>query len=146
MQQAQKIKYDKFAVLVHSGMKPTEAAITCGYSEKSAVNQGSRLMKDDYVKLQIAALAADLSGKLQEVAVERLMSADEVLDRLANIARSEDVADQNKIAALRLLGLNHKLFTERVEQTTTTVEEGVKARTDARLELLRQDTSMTTLH
>ena len=56
----------------------TEAARAAGYSERSAHNQGHRLMKND-----------DIRAVIQERLQELHLSADEVLVRLAQIARGE---------------------------------------------------------
>lgn len=56
----------------------TRAAREAGYSEKTAYSSGSRLLKDVEVSAEIARRLA-----------ERRMSADEVLDRLTDIARGD---------------------------------------------------------
>ncbi|MFZ2406386.1 MAG: terminase small subunit [Methylobacter sp.] len=65
----------------------TQSAIKAGYSKRSAGQVGHRLLKDDEIKAEI---------KLQLEALT--MDADEVLARLADIARSDmhDVMDVRK--------------------------------------------------
>lgn len=58
--------------------KQTRAAIDAGYSERSAYNQASRLMKNDEIRAYIKAKLAELG-----------MGAEEVLVRLAEQARAE---------------------------------------------------------
>lgn len=65
-----------FAEGVLAGKSATKAASDAGYSAKSAYNQGNRLMKNDEVKAYIAARLA-----------EKVMPADEVLERLTQHAR-----------------------------------------------------------
>lgn len=62
----------------------TEAAKRAGYSEKTAYSSGQRLLKD-------VEIAAEIQARIEE----RAMSADEVLDRLAQHARGsiEDFVD-----------------------------------------------------
>ena len=56
----------------------TSAAREAGYSARSAYNQGYRLMMND-----------DIRAAIQERLAEMAMGADEVLQRLAQIARGE---------------------------------------------------------
>ena len=67
-------------------MNQTKAAIAAGYSEKSAYNQGYRLMKDD-----------EILRAIEERMQESAMAADEVLYRMAAHARGtvDDVIDNN---------------------------------------------------
>lgn len=67
-------------------MNQTKAAIAAGYSEASAYNQGSRLMKNDEV-------ARAIKERMNAMAME----ADEVLYRIASHARgsADDVTDEN---------------------------------------------------
>src|SRR5690242_16197420 len=78
----------------------TQAALSAGYSAKSACAIG-------WENLRKPEIAKAVTERLCETA----MSADEVLMRLASIARGErggDIRDQ--ISALQLIGKNHKLF------------------------------------
>ncbi len=102
-----------------------------GQCRHGAEKAGCRLSKNVQVCQEIERLRAETASILGE----KLMDATEVLQRLAKIARDEK--DKDHIKALELLGKNHKLWVERIEQTTTSVEEGVKARTDARLAKLK---------
>lgn len=81
----------------------TQAAIRAGYSKKTAGSQGHDLLKEPEISEAI--------GKRTEKAA---MSADEVLQGLAEIAR-DGKKDSDKVSALGLLGKHHKLFTDKTE-------------------------------
>ena len=90
----------------------TEAARRAGYSERWLHTNASKLLQDT---------------RIQELIKERLtdvtMSADEVLQRLAQKARGDD---RDTLKALELVGKHHKLFTERHEvEATHTVSDDV---------------------
>ena len=53
----------------------TESAKRCGYSEKSAYNQGYRLMKDDDVQKMLAC-------ELEKSRERNLADSDEIIERL----------------------------------------------------------------
>lgn len=83
----------------------TQAALSAGYSPKSACAIG-------WENLRKPEIAEFIKRRLSETA----MSADEVLKRLADIARGGSGADvRDQIAALQLIGKNHKLFVEKSE-------------------------------
>ena len=84
----------------------TKAATRAGY--KFPNKQGPRLL----VNVGIQSL---IEQRIHNVA----MSADEVLERLANGIRESKKFDNNTIRALELLGKHHKLFTERHEVEAT---------------------------
>ena len=58
-------------------LNATQAAIRAGYSERSAYNQGNRLLKDDAIQSSIRAAMAERMDRLQ-------IDADFVLDRLTD--------------------------------------------------------------
>ena len=117
----------------------TKAAELAGYSPRTAYSQGSRLLK----KVEVKAF-------LQERYAEACMSSDEVLMRLANIARASltDYCDENgtidwpkvakdgyalksmkrggklefesKLRALELIGRAHAMFTDKIAPTDPT--------------------------
>lgn len=100
----------------------TEAAKKAGYSAKTAYSQGQRLLKN-----------VEIQARLQKRVEKAIMSADEVLSQLADIARADwkdfleikldkdgRVVDTmlrltDKIKALELVGKHHKLFTDKTE-------------------------------
>lgn len=71
----------------------TQAAIRAGYSESTAYSQGARLLKN-----------VEIAEAIQEKINERAMSAEEVLDRLADQARGVDSSYYN--GALGMLYLD----------------------------------------
>lgn len=108
----------------------TQAAIRAGYSPNSARGQGSRLLANE-----------DISGEIKKQIEEKQMSADEVLTRLADIARGDmgnfmDISsmsyqlDLHKAKALGLTKLIKKVKQRTVttchkdgsEEETTTIE------------------------
>jgi phage terminase small subunit len=75
----------------------TKAAIRAGYSEKTARAQGSRLFTN-----------ADIAGEIKARIAEKTMSSEEVLNRLADIARG----DMSDLMSLSTMGFNFNLLIE----------------------------------
>lgn len=111
----------------------TQAAIRTGYSPHTANEQGSRLLANVSIKEAVAARIA-----------ERKMSADEVLDKLSDIARS-DMGDFLDIGSMGFsIDLNkaqeagklHLIKKVKMRTTTTLSKDGVETEThDIDLEL-----------
>ena len=103
----------KFAAkYVNNGFSPAQAAIDCGFTtnRNSAYVIGHRLLKN--VKTQKA---------VEEHLKAAKMDADEVLERLTKIARTEaEFKGSDVVKANELLGKGHKLFVDKVETTDTT--------------------------
>ena len=96
-------------------MNATQAAIDAGYSEKTARQQGSRLLTNVYIKAFIDELLKALED-------ERIAKADEVLKFLTAAMRGEvkdsfnlDPSLQDRMKAAELLGKRYKLFTDKYE-------------------------------
>ncbi|WP_395976221.1 terminase small subunit [Christensenella sp. MSJ-20] len=87
----------------------TQAAIRAGYSPKTAQAIGSENLKKPVVKKYI-------DEHLEISHNDAVMSAEEVLMRLTEIARDKKERAGNTLKALELLGKRHKLFVDRVEQ------------------------------
>lgn len=87
----------------------TQAAIRAGYSPKTAQAIGSENLKKPVVKKYI-------DEHLEISHNDAVMSAEEVLTRLTEIARDKKERAGNTLKALELLGKRHKLFVDRVEQ------------------------------
>ena len=87
----------------------TQAAIRAGYSPKPAQAIGSENLKKPVVKKYI-------NEHLEISHNDAVMSAEEVLMRLTEIARDKKERAGNTLKALELLGKRHKLFVDRVEQ------------------------------
>lgn len=98
-----------------ASLNATQAAIDAGYSEKTARQQGSRLLTNANIKVFIDAL-------LQELENQRIAKADEVLQFLTAAMRGEvkdsfdlDPSLQDRMKAAELLGKRYKLFTDKHE-------------------------------
>ena len=97
-----------------SFLNASRSAIAAGYSPKTAGQAASRLLKD--VKIRAA-----VDSRLQNLSERCRMSAEQVLQRLADIG-SLDLSNlpakctaSAVISALELLGKYHKLWTDRHE-------------------------------
>lgn len=102
----------------------TAAAIAAGYSEKTARQQASRLMKDE----EVAAAIAEFEKELHE---QNTAKADEVIEFLTSVMRGEEVDNwalrtvlgseelkegkpsaRDRLKAAEMLGKYYALFTE----------------------------------
>ena len=113
-------------------LNATQAAIRTGYSEKTAKEQGSRLLTKANVKEYIAERMAEKEKAL-------IADQDEVLKYLTSVLRGEgheemvvvegcgdgvsrattvtrDVCPKDRLKAAELLGKAHMLFTDKVQQ------------------------------
>ena len=92
----------------------TQAAITAGYSEKTARSQGQRLLTN-------ADVAAALDKAKQKRAERTQITADAVLERLWLEAHGQDVPDHSqsgRVKALDLLAKHLKLYTDALDVTS----------------------------
>lgn len=97
-------------------MNATQAAIRAGYSAKSAYSVGQRMLKN-------AEVSAEIHAKIDE----KGMKADEILERLAKIARGDmgdfmDISSMNfrlDLNKAKELGLTHLI--KKVKQKTTII-------------------------
>lgn len=85
----------------------TQAAIRAGYSKHTAKSQGARLLTK-----------ADIREAISTRTATKAMTADEVLQHLAELAKTAE-KDSDRIAALGLLGKNLRLFTDKLEVSGT---------------------------
>lgn len=85
----------------------TKAAVSAGFSEKSAAQTASRLLREPAVVEAIAAGRAKVLGKLE-------VKAENVLAELAKVAFDEEVSPI-KVRALELLGKHLQLFVEKID-------------------------------
>jgi phage terminase small subunit len=78
----EKVTTDKQSVFIDAymtnGFNATQAAITAGYSEKTARSQGSRLLTN-----------VDIKAEIQRLMRDYIMPAEEVLSRLTEHARGD---------------------------------------------------------
>lgn len=110
----QRIFIDEYLVTLNA----TEAARRAGYSERTAAVIGHENLRKPHI-------AAEVRRRL----AERLMSAEEVLVRTADIARgdlSAYIGDDGEIdiTALRASGKGHLLKRYRLARRTTTLKDG----------------------
>jgi phage terminase small subunit len=85
----------------------TQAAIKAGYSKHTAKSQGQRLLTN-----------VDIKQAVEKRIEKAVMSADEVLTELANIAVGNyETYRGDKLRALELVGKYHKLFTDKLEHS-----------------------------
>ena len=99
------------AEYVKNGFQAQKAVLSAGFTQNpaSAAVIANRLLND--VKCD-----ALIEGYMQDAK----MSADEVLERLTKVARSEaDVKGSDVVKANELLGKFHKLFVDKIETTDT---------------------------
>ena len=100
-------KQERFCHEYMVDLNATQAAIRAGYSEKTAQEQGSRLLSKVIVKTRISELQA-------EVAARTDVTIDDVIGMLRESYRDAKAANQHgpAVRAVELLGKRHGLFTD----------------------------------
>lgn len=106
-------------------LNATQAAIRCGYSEKTARSQGQRLLTN--VDIQ-----AYIQEQMQTIQKDKIASAEEVIEYLTSVMRGEQTDEvvtatgkkntkivdaKDRIKAAELLGKRYGLYTEKVNVT-----------------------------
>ena len=86
----------------------TQAAKRAGYSEKCAKQQGTE-------NLAKPAIREAIADKLGQVNKKALITAEEVIQGLTDIATGEDVSPGVRVRAYDLLGKYHQLFLDRIK-------------------------------
>lgn len=101
-------------------LNATQAAIRTGYSEKTANEQGARLLANVSVQGKIAELKAERAKRTE-------MTQDSVIQELAAVARAEvkGVRAVDKLKALELLGKHLGMFVERYEVNAAEIEKRI---------------------
>lgn len=101
-------------------LNATQAAIRAGYSEKTANEQGARLLANVSVQEKIAELKAERSKRTE-------ITQDSVIQELAAVARAEvkGVRAVDKLKALELLGKHLGMFVERYEVNVAEIEKRI---------------------
>lgn len=101
-------------------LNATQAAIRAGYSEKTANEQGARLLANVSVQEKIAKLKAERAKRTE-------MKQDSVIQELAAVARAEvkGVRAVDKLKALELLGKHLGMFVERYEVNAAEIEKRI---------------------
>ena len=85
----------------------TRSAIAAGYSEKTAQEQGARLLLNVMVK-------EELAKRFQRLQERTEITADYVLNGIKTVAENTE-KDNDKLKAYELLGKYLKLFTDKTE-------------------------------
>ena len=94
-------------------LNATQAAIRAGYSEKTAKEIGC----ENLTKLNIQEVIAERMKERQEKA---LVTAEEVIKGIKEIAHKRNAKDNDKLKAFELLGKHLALFTDKLEQSGET--------------------------
>lgn len=87
----------------------SEAARTAGYSERTAGEQASRLLKDARIKAAIDRRYREIIGPMEKHIKDVIHTFEDVMLHAEK--------DSDRVAAARWLGQYAKMFTERVEHT-----------------------------
>lgn len=124
-------KQKRFAEEYLKDCNATQAAIRCGYSPKSAKQQGQRLMTNDDLKKYI-------NEQLQAMQKKTIASAEEVLEYLTSVVRGEHLSEEimvegcgdgvsevvhvqkkpsekDRLKAAELLGKRYGLYTDKTQ-------------------------------
>lgn len=136
-------KMKKFAQAVVDGLSNKEAAISAGYAEKTASQQGSKLRKDPEISVYIEKLKADKEGrsltsekpKVKPVSshedddpIEDQYSTDDPLDFLINVMKNGSNEMMLRVNAARAaLPYKHGKIADQGKKQTK--EEAAKAAT-----------------
>ena len=126
-------KQKKFADYYIELGNATQAAIKAGYSSKYANTNASKLLQNTTIKSYI-------DERLSQLASERIVSAEEVLEFLSSVMRNEqkeevlkgvgmgeqakthiEVSAKDRVKAAELLGKRYALFTDKTEMTVTEI-------------------------
>jgi phage terminase small subunit len=99
-----RLKHERFIDEYINTGNGAEAARKAGYCERTARISACRLLTQDNIKKVI-------EEKRRAIAEQSTLTAEQVVQKLADIANTADKAS-DRVAALRLLGLNHGLFKE----------------------------------
>ena len=91
-------------------LNATQAAVRAEYSEKTANEQGARLLANVSVQGQIQTLMDQRSKKTA-------ITAEYVLNGIRAVADGKTTSDRDRLKALELLGKNLVLFTEKHEHS-----------------------------
>ena len=108
-------------------LNATRAAISAGYSEKTACEQGSRLLRNVQIQAEVNKRAAKITEKLDisteyilgmiKQTIERCSQGVEVVDREGNPTGEWKEDSFAVLKGCELLGRYRKLFTDKVEHS-----------------------------
>lgn len=88
----------------------TDAAKKAGYSQKTGYSQGQRLLKN-------AEVSEYLEKRMQELQSAKIASAEEVLQYITSVVRSENEETKDRLKASELLAKRYGMLTDRVNIT-----------------------------
>lgn len=104
-----KEKYKKFCLSLRAnGGNATAAAVSAGYSEKTAAQAGSRLLKNVKVQQYLKELANDANRK-QIITIERRQEI------LSHVAMDEEADTNARIRAIDVLNKMDGVYIAKVE-------------------------------
>lgn len=103
------VRREKFVLNLFAGMSQSRAYVEAGYASGNEDVSGHRLAKTEEVKGRLLYLR-------EEMAAEGIMTANEVVKGLSDLART--ASDRERIVALNSLMKYYGLHTERVDMTT----------------------------
>lgn len=104
-----KEKYKKFCLSFRAnGGNATAAAIVAGYSEKTAAQAGSRLLKNVKVKQYLQELANDANRK-------QIITIDKRQEILSQVALDENAETNARIRAIDVLNKMDGIYIAKVE-------------------------------
>lgn len=120
-------KQQRFADEYLIDLNATQAAIRAGYSEKTASQQGARLLKNVNV-------SAYINERMSDRKEDTIASADEVMRYLTSVIRGQSRShvlardalgadrivekppdEKERLKAAELMGKRHQLFTDKVQ-------------------------------
>lgn len=120
-------KQRKFADEYLIDCNATRAAISAGYSEKTAYSQGQRLLKNVEVKTYV-------EEKMNEVSSDKIATATEVMEYLTSVMRGKSESavlalcgdgcqeviyksadEKERLKAAELLGKRYAIFTDKTQ-------------------------------
>ena len=101
-----------FCEYYHRYGDATRSAIEAGYAASSAAVMGHKLLKREHIQEYLESLG-------EKNISEKIMTNDEILEKLSYIARDERNNLAHRIRALELLGKRSALWIEKVETNDT---------------------------
>jgi phage terminase small subunit len=107
-------KQDRFCREYLVDLNATQAAIRAGYSEKTAKQQGSRLLTNADVQTRISELQDEVRQRID-------VKVDDVIARLIELSEKSEAAGQfaPAVRAAELLGKRLGMFVNRLEVSET---------------------------
>ena len=101
-------KQTKFCDEYLQCLDPKQAARAAGYSERTASEQGMRMLQHPTIK-------AVIEHRRRPIEADQIMTALECIRELCRIARDPKASNRDKIHALKLIGTYHGSFVKKIE-------------------------------